>query len=62
MSQKFDSAVSGLVKQKGFCPYEYNLILKKFKDKLFDKNEFYSLLSGKGIIDKEYQHVLKVWK
>ena len=28
---------------------------------MFDKNEFYSLLSGKGIIDKEYQHVLKVW-
>ena len=25
------------------------------------KNEFYSALSGKGISDKEYQHVLKVW-
>ena len=25
------------------------------------KNNFYSSLSDKGISDKEYEHVLKVW-
>ena len=35
---------------------------EKFKEKLTVKNNCYSSLSGKGISDKEYQHVLKVWK
>ena len=32
-----------------------------FKGALNDKDEFYSSLTGKGISDKEYQHILKVW-
>ena len=34
---------------------------EKFKEKLPDKNDSYNSSSGKGIRDKEYQHVLKVW-
>ena len=31
---------------------------EKFKEKVPVKNKFYSLLSGKKISDKQYQHVL----
>ena len=34
---------------------------EKFNDTLPSKNKFYRSLSVKGISDKEYQHVLKVW-
>ena len=33
---------------------------EKFKE-LPSKEKFYSLLSGKLINDKEYEHVLQVW-
>ena len=32
---------------------------EKFNGTLFHNNNFYSSLSGKGINDKQYQHVLK---
>ena len=54
MHQKFDK-VFDLVKQKVFYPYE-----TLFNETLPSKKEFYSLLSGRGISDKKYQHVLKV--
>ena len=34
---------------------------EKFCETLPSKNEFYILLSGKGVRDEEYQYVLKVW-
>ena len=34
---------------------------KKFKEQLPSKEKFYSLLTGKKISNKEYDHVLKVW-
>ena len=34
---------------------------EKFKEQLPSKEKFYSSLSGKTIIDREYEHVLKVW-
>ena len=34
---------------------------EKFKEQLPSKENFYSLLTGKEISDKEYEHVLKVW-
>ena len=61
MSLEFDTKVSDLVKQKGFYPYEYLPSLDKFNETLPSRNKFYSPLSGKGIGDKKYQHVLKVW-
>ena len=35
---------------------------EKFKEVLPSKEKFYSSLTGKKIIDKEYKHVLNVWK
>ena len=58
LSQGFDDNVLDLVKQKGFYPYEY---MKKFKEQLPSKEKFYSSLTGKKIIDKEHEHILKVW-
>ena len=34
---------------------------EKFKEQLPSKEKFYSSLTGKTIIDREYEHVLKVW-
>ena len=35
---------------------------EKFKKELQWKEKFYISLTGKEISDKEYDHVLKVWK
>ena len=32
-----------------------------FKEELPSKEKFHSLLTGKKISDREYEHVLKVW-
>ena len=49
-----------LVKQKEFYPYDYMTNFKKLKEQLPSKEEFYSLLKGKKIRNKEYDHVLQV--
>ena len=61
LNQEFDGVVLGLVKQKGFYPYEYMGDFEKLKEILQSKEKFYSHLTGKKISDKEYEHVLKVW-
>ena len=35
---------------------------EKFKEELPSKEKFNSLLTGKKISDKEYEHDLKIWK
>ena len=60
LRQKFDSKVVDLVKKKQFCPYEYVSGFEKFKEKLPSKKKFFSLLTGKKISDKDYEHVYKV--
>ena len=51
-----------LIKQKGFYPYEYMDSIEKFNDTEPPPREvFYSKLSGRGITDKNYKHVLNVW-
>ena len=60
LSQECDSKVLCLVKQKGFYPYECMSGFEKFKEELSSKEKFYSLLMGKKISNKEYEHVLKV--
>ena len=60
-TQGFDNEVLDLIKQKGFDSYKYMCDFEKFKEKFSSKSEFYSLLNGKGISDKEHQHVFKVW-
>ena len=52
-----------LLKQKGFYPYEYMDNIEKLKDtKPPPQKAFYSKLTGKGINDNNYNHVLEVWK
>ena len=52
-----------LLKQKGFFPYEYLDSIEKLKDpKPPIKKAFNSKLSGSGITEKNYNHVLNVWK
>ena len=61
MNQGFDSKVLDLVKQKKIYRYEYMCDFETFNETFTSKNEFYSSLSCKGISDKEYQYVPKVW-
>ena len=52
-----------LLKQKGFFPYDYMDNIEKLKDsKPPPKEAFYSKLTGKGINNYNYNHVLNVWK
>ena len=52
-----------LLKQKGFFPYDYLDDIEKLKIKKPPTQEaFYSKLTGQGINNINYQHVLKVWK
>ena len=52
-----------LLKQKGFFPYDYMDDIEKLKIKKPPTQEaFYSKLTGQGINNDNYQHVLKVWK
>ena len=62
LSQEFDNNRLDLVKQKGFYPYEYMSHFEKFKEELPSKEKFYSSLTDKKITNKEYEHVLNVWK
>ena len=51
-----------LLKQKGYYPYEYMDSVEKFKDKKPPpRKAFYSKLTGRGITEKDYKHVLNVW-
>ena len=51
-----------LIKQKGFYPYEYMDTIEKFNDsKPPPREAFYSKLTGRGISEKNYKHVLNVW-
>ena len=59
-SQEFDNNVLDVVKQKGFYLCEYMNDFERFKEELPSKEKFYSLLTGKKISDKEYEHTLKV--
>ena len=51
-----------ILKQKGFYPYEYMNTEEKFNDtKPPPQKAFNSKLSGKGISNKNYNHVWNVW-
>ena len=51
-----------LLKQKGFYPYDYMDSVEKFKvPNPPSQKDFHSKLSGEGISNKNYKHVLNVW-
>ena len=58
MSQEFDNNVLDIVKQKGFYPYKY---MSDFEN-LPTKEKLYSSLTYRKITEKEYEHVLNIWK
>ena len=63
LEKYFTSEQVKLLKQKGFFPYDYLDDIEKLKIKKPPKQEvFYSKLTGHGIDNINYQHVLKVWK
>ena len=55
LSQELNNNVLDLVKQIGFYPYEYMNNFEKFKEELPCKEKL-------KITDKEYEHVIDVWK
>ena len=62
LDKYYTSEQTELLKQKGHYPYEYMDSVEKFKDKKPPpRKAFYSKLSGRGITEKDYKHVLNVW-
>ena len=55
LSQELNNNVLDLVKQIWFYPYEYMNNFEKFKEELPCKEKL-------KITDKEYEHVIDVWK
>ena len=63
LNKYFTSKQVKLLKQKGFFPYDYMDSIEKLKDtEPPPQKAFYSKLTGKGINNYNYQHVLNVWK
>ena len=63
LEKYFTTVQVKLLKQKGFFPYDYMDNIKKLKDtKPPPQQAFYSKLTGKGINNYNYNHVLNVWK
>ena len=63
LNKYFTSKQTKLLKQKGFFPYDYMDNIEKLKDsKPPPQKAFYSKLTGKGINNYNYNHVLNVWK
>ena len=63
LNKYFTSKQTKLLKQKGFFPYDYMDNIEKLKDsKPPPQKVFYSKLTGKGINNNNYAHVLNVWK
>ena len=62
LNKYFTSKQTKLLKQKGFFPYDYMDDIEKLKDTKPPKQEaFYSKLTGSGINNYNYRHVLNVW-
>ena len=62
LSKEFSGERLKLVKEKGVYPYEYMNSFKKFDEcELPNKDEFFSLLKGKGISNEDYSRATKVW-
>ena len=60
--QEFKNNKIDLMKKKGVYPYNFMDCVDKFKEQqLPSKNDFYSLLTGDGISEEQYQHAQKVW-
>ena len=59
-SKKFKGDKLDLMAQKGVYPYDYMDSFDKFNEKLPTKEDFYSILNGEHISDKDYEHAQNV--
>ena len=63
LEKYFNQEQVKLLKQKGFFPYDYMDDIEKLKvKKPPTQKAFYSKLTGQGINNINYNHVLNVWK
>ena len=63
LNKYFTSKQVKLLKQKGFFPYDYMDSIEKLKNPTPPPQKaFYSKLTGKGINNYNYNHVLNIWK
>ena len=62
LSQEFNANVLDLLKKKGFFVYFYGDSFEKFKEGFPTKDKFYNTLTNRAISDKNYEHVVNVWK
>ena len=60
--QEFKANVLYLLKKKGFFSYHYWDSFEKLKEGLPSKDKFHNTLINHGISNKNYEHVLNVWK
>ena len=62
LKKRFDGRKLELAKRKGVFPYDWFNLIDKLKHKSLPPiEEFYSLLTGEGISEEDYQHALEVW-
>ena len=58
-----DEEKRGLLKRKGFFPYDWFSNIKKLKEEKFpEKKECYNMLNDENVSDEDYQHAQNVWK
>ena len=62
LNQEFNVNVLDLLKKKGFVPYDYWDSFEKFKGDLHSKENFFNTLPSCDISDKNFKHVVNVWK
>ena len=52
-----------ILKRKGFYPYDYMDSFDRFdEEKLPNKDDFFGILNGEHITDKNYKHAKNVWE
>ena len=61
-SQEFNANVLNLLEKKGFFPCDYWDRFEKFRECLPSKDKFHNTLTNRKITDKNYEHILNVWK
>ena len=60
-SKMFKDKKLDLMARKGVYPYDYMDSFEKFNSPLPKKEEFFSILNNKHILDEDYEHAKDVW-
>ena len=58
----FEGEELDLMVRKGVYPYDFMDSFDKFNEQLPSKEEFYSIMNDKHILDEDYKHAQNVWK